>query len=297
MAKYNIKDLEKLTGIKAHTIRIWEKRYDLIQPDRTETNFRLYNDEQLKRLLNISILNRAGLKISKIASLEQEEIARQVAEHLDTDADTIFKIDSLIQPLMDLDEPTFVRKMNEFVTELGMEETMIQIIYPFLGKVGSLWLTDTISPAQEHFISHIIRQKLIVAIDQCNYIHPEARTFLLYLPEHEMHELGLLFLYYAIRKRGHKVYYLGQFVPYEDVQKILKDHPEINYVVGSFTAPMSDIDLQDYLNQLSKDAKGKNVIVSGYQIENSSLKLPSNVKTFKKASGFIKHLEKAMLFN
>ncbi len=297
MAKYNIKDLEKLTGIKAHTIRIWEKRYDLIQPDRTETNFRLYNNDQLKRLLNISILNRAGLKISKIAKLKQEEIARQVAEHLDTDTDTIFKIDSLIQPLMDLDEPSFVRKMSAFITELGMEETMIQIIYPFLAKVGSLWLTDTISPAQEHFISHIIRQKLIVAIDQCNDIHPEARTFLLYLPEHEMHELGLLFLYYAIRKRGHKVYYLGQFVPYEDVQKILKDHPEINYVVGSFTAPMDDTELQEYLNQLSKDAKGKNVIVSGYQIENSPLKLPSNVKTFKKASGFIKHLEKAMLFN
>jgi DNA-binding transcriptional MerR regulator len=297
MAKYNIKDLEKLTGIKAHTIRIWEKRYDLIQPDRTETNFRLYNDEQLKRLLNISILNRAGLKISKIASLEQAEIARQVAEHLDTDTDTIFKIDSLIQPLMDLDEATFVNKMSAFISEFGMEETMIQIIYPFLAKVGSLWLTDTISPAQEHFISHIIRQKLIVAIDQCNDTHPEARTFLLYLPEHEMHELGLLFLYYVIRKRGHKVYYLGQFVPYNDVQKILKDHPEINYVIASFTAPMDDTELQDYLNQLSKDAKGKNVIVSGYQIENSSLKLPSNVKTFKKASGFIKHLEKAMLFN
>lgn len=297
MAKYNIKDLEKLTGIKAHTIRIWEKRYDLIQPDRTETNFRLYNNEQLKRLLNISILNKAGVKISKIASLEQDEITQQVATFLDTDTATVTKIDSLLQPLMDLDEATFVRKMDDFVNELGLEGTMIEIIYPFLTKVGSLWLTDTISPAQEHFITHIIRQKIIVAIDQCKSVHPEARTFLLYLPEHEMHELGLLFLYYVIRSRGHKVYYLGQFVPYEDVQKILKDHPNINYVIGSFTAPMDPVELQEYLNQLSKDAKGKNVIVSGFQIEHSPLKLPSNVKTFKKASGFIKHLEKEMLFN
>ena len=226
MAKYNIKDLEKLTGIKAHTIRIWEKRYDLIQPDRTETNFRLYNDDQLKRLLNISILNKAGIKISKIASLAQDEIARQVADYLNTDTDTVFKIDSLLQPLMDIDEATFVRKMDEFVNDIGLERTMLEIIYPFLTKVGSLWLSDTISPAQEHFISHIIRQKIIVAIDQCKSTHPEARTFLLYLPEHEMHELGLLFLYYIIRNRGHKVYYLGQFVPYNDVQKILKDHQE-----------------------------------------------------------------------
>ncbi len=297
MAKYTIKDLEKLTGIKAHTIRIWEKRYDLIQPDRTETNFRLYNDDQLKRLLNISILNRAGIKISKIAGFTHEEISRKVAVHLDTDTATVFKIDSLLEPLMDLDEAAFVRKMEEFVLELGMENTMIQIIYPFLTKVGSLWLTDSISPAQEHFISHLIRQKLIVAIDQCKAVHPEARTFLLYLPEHEMHELGLLFLYYAIKSRGHKVYYLGQFVPYKDVQKILKDHPAVNYVVGSFTAPMDPEELQQYINQLGKDAKGKNVIVSGFQIEHTPLKFPSNVKTFKKASGFIKHLEKAMLFN
>lgn len=291
MAKYNIKDLEQITGIKAHTIRIWEKRYNLIHPNRTETNFRTYNDEQLKKLLNIAILNRSGLKISKIAELKQEAIAQKVAEYLNTDTNTVQKIDSLLQPLMDLDEVDFIQKVDAFIAESGMETAMTEIVYPFLHKVGSLWLSDSISPAQEHFVSNIIRQKIISETDKFSYLSPDYKTFLLYLPEHEMHELSLLFSNYLIRKRGHKVIYLGQFVPFADVQRVCKSHPNIDCIVSSFTAPFPDIDIQSYIDSLSKEGKGKTIVLSGFQIQHHPLKFPNNIKTFKKVNGFVKFLD------
>jgi DNA-binding transcriptional MerR regulator len=295
MAKYNIKDLEQITGIKAHTIRIWEKRYNLIHPNRTETNFRTYNDDQLKKLLNIAILNRSGLKISKIALLEQEAIAQKVADYLQTDTNTVQKIDSLLQPLMDLDEVDFIKKMDGFIVELGMESTMVEIIYPFLNKVGALWLSDSISPAQEHFVSNIVRHKIIAETDKFTFISPNSKTFLLFLPEHEMHELSLLFSNYLIRKRGHRVIYLGQFVPFADIQKVCKDLPSIDYIISSFTAPFPDSDLQSYIDNLSKEVKGKTIILSGFQIQHNSLKLPSNIKSFKQINGFIKHLDSSFV--
>jgi DNA-binding transcriptional MerR regulator len=291
MAKYNIKDLEQITGIKAHTIRIWEKRYNLIHPNRTETNFRTYNDEQLKKLLNIAILNRSGLKISKIALLEQDTISQKVADYLNTDTNTVQKIDSLLQPLMDLDEVDFISKIDGFIAESGMESTMVEIVYPFLHKVGSLWLSDSISPAQEHFVSNIIRQKIIAETDKFSFLAPNFKTFLLFLPEHEMHELSLLFSNYLIRKRGHKAIYLGQFVPFADIQKVCKDHSTIDCVVSAFTAPFPNTDVQSYITDLSKECKGKAIVLSGFQIQQLPLKLPSNVKTFKKVNGFIKYLD------
>jgi len=291
MAKYNIKDLEQITGIKAHTIRIWEKRYNLIHPNRTETNFRTYNDEQLKKLLNIAILNRSGLKISKIALLEQETIAQKVADYLNTDTNTVKKIDSLLQPLMDLDEVDFIKKVDGFIAESGMESTMTEIVYPFLHKVGSLWLSDTISPAQEHFVSNIIRHKVISETEKFTFLSPNHKTFLLYLPEHEMHELSLLFSNYLIRKRGHKSIYLGQFVPFADIQRVCRSHPSIDCIVSALTAPFPETDLQAYIDALSKEGKGKTIVLSGFQVQYNPIKLPSNVKTFKKVNGFIKFLD------
>ncbi len=297
MATYTIKDLEKLSGIKAHTIRIWEKRYDLIHPERTDTNFRTYNDEQLKKILNISILNKSGLKISKIASLNKIEIETKVASHLNTDTKTVSKIDSLIQPLMDLNEFDFTQKLNDFIEKIGLEKTMMEIVYPFMSKVGSLWLTNTISPTHEHFVSHIIRQKLIAEIDKIALVKKHDFTFLLFLPEHEMHELGLLFSYYVLKSRGYNVIYLGQFVPIIDIKEICKNHTRIDAIIASLVVPFPKGELKQFIETLSKIAKNKKVILSGQQIVKDKIELPENFINFNSMPQFIDMIDSNSLMN
>lgn len=297
MATYTIKDLEKLSGIKAHTIRIWEKRYDLIHPERTDTNFRTYNDDQLKKILNISILNKSGIKISKIACLNKREIENKVADYLDTDTKTVSKIDSLIQPLMDLDEFDFTQKFKQFIDQIGLEKTMMEIIYPFMTKVGCLWLSNSISPSHEHFVSHIIRQKLIAEIDKIELKKTNDFTFLLFLPEHEMHELGLLFTYYILKSRGYKVIYLGQFVPIQDIKEICKDHTKIDVIVASLIIPFPKGNLNSFIETLSKVAKNKKVVLSGNQIKKEKLELPENFIFFNNMSQFIESVDSKSIFN
>ena len=165
MAVYSIKDLEKLCGIKAHTIRIWEQRYGLIKPKRTKTNIRYYMDADLKLLLNIALLNRNGTKISKIASMSEMEIAEKVATISEIDFEGGAQLDALTLSMIEMDEVKFDRILTTNIRQLGFEKTMLEVIYPFLDKLSLLWLTGSINPAQENFISNLIRQKIIVAID------------------------------------------------------------------------------------------------------------------------------------
>ncbi len=218
MAHYSIKDLEKLSGIKAHTLRIWEKRYQIVKPSRTDTNIRYYCDDDLKRILNISILNRHGLKISRIAGMTDAQLSEQVMHLAQATGDHESQIEQLTIAMIEMDEERFEKTLSKSIMTVGFEETVLTIIYPFFDKVGMLWQTGSINPAQEHFVSNLIRQKLLVAIDSQNYPHnPESRRFLLFLPEGELHELGLLFFHYILKKHGHQVIYLGQSVPFADL--------------------------------------------------------------------------------
>jgi len=217
---YSIKDLENLTGIKAHTIRMWEQRYNIVKPERTCTNIRLYGPNELKLMLNIALLNNNGYKISKIAKMTAEEMKHKVMATVDKRSRYEDQIAALTVAMIDLDESEFERIMANNIREFGFEETILKVIYPFLSKIGVLWATDSINPAQEHFISNLIRQKLIVGIDSLTLpVESDYPTLMLFLPEGELHEISLLFSSYLIRARGFRVFYFGQMLPMEDLKK------------------------------------------------------------------------------
>lgn len=221
MSKYSIKDIERLSGIKAHTLRIWEKRYGILMPNRTDTNIRKYSDEDLRQILNIAVLNNSGVKISHIMKLSEAELQQKVLEVSAKPAAEEVHIEGLLLAMMELDESHFEKIIANCALHLGFETTMTQVIYPFFQKVGLLWQAGTINPAQEHFISSLIRQKLITAIDGIKPIHREKPiNVLFFLPEGEYHELGLLFFSFLAKKEGQRAVYLGQSVPLSQAKAV-----------------------------------------------------------------------------
>jgi MerR family transcriptional regulator, light-induced transcriptional regulator len=227
MAQYSIKDLEKLSGIKAHTIRIWEQRYGLIVPQRTQTNIRYYDDDQLKFILNVSLLSKNGFKISQISGWDHQEFSDKVSSlYEETKIHTGSKhyelgANDLVGAMIDMDIEKFQRIYESSVRQVGFMETIVGLIYPFLEKVGVLWTIDKINPAHEHLISCLIRQKIITAIDQLEE-SKKGRRFLLFLPEGEYHEVGLLLAHYILKSKGAWVYYLGQSLPLGNIGTAVK---------------------------------------------------------------------------
>lgn len=277
MSQYSIKDLEKLSGIKAHTIRIWEKRYGIIEPQRTKTNIRYYSDQDLKKILNVSILNSKGYKISKIANFDSDLLRNKVFELSQSATDFPVQIDRLILAMIDLDERNFNDIISSLTLKIGFEDTVVNILYPFLEKIGVLWVTGNIHPAQEHFITNLIRQKLIVVTDALPIPDKSERNFILFLREGEFHELGLLFMNYLLRANGFYTYYLGQTVPVEDVVKVCEKH-DGNFLATSLIAGNLPVQTTEYLNILAKTFPDKKIIINGQQITNQILKtLPKNI--------------------
>jgi DNA-binding transcriptional MerR regulator len=286
MSTYSIKDLERLTGIKAHTIRIWEKRYGIVDPSRTDSNIRWYNDEDLKKLLNVSILNRHGYKISRIAGLSRKEINQKIMEVVKPESDYLSQIESLVVSMIELNEARFEKILNQSIIKIGFEETLYYVVYPFFEKIGLLWQTGTINPAQEHFISNLIRMKLCVAIDSLPAVtDPEAKRMILFLPEWELHEIGLLTYYYIARKSGVKVFYLGQNVPYNDLVSVA--HTVKPDILGTyFVAAITTEEMKNYLDTISTDFANQHILVSGHQAANIDFKLSDYTKLIKNANDF-----------
>lgn len=271
---YSIKDLERLTGIKAHTIRIWEKRYGIPFPLRSQTNIRQYSDQDLRQLLNIAILRKKGLKISHIASLKDFEIQGLVMNGSLRNGDQE-PIEQMILAMITLDEELFKNTLSRSIVELGLEGAFLRVIQPFFQRIGLMWQTGSIDPAQEHFVSNIIRQKLIVAINnQDAGSESGTKTFLIFLPEGEMHELGLLFQTYLIRKHGHRVIYLGQSTPRECVKNVFEaQHPDI--ILTSIVTPRSIEWVDEFLNTLLEMLPARLILVSGPQVWQSGITLPT----------------------
>jgi len=285
--QYSIKDLEKLSSIKAHTIRIWEKRYQIIKPDRTDTNIRFYDDEDLRHLMNISVLVQNGIKISHIAKLTPEEIKEKSFFLLQNNNDYDNLIKNLIVSMLEINEAKFDKTLSKSILNIGFEKTMIQLIYPFLKQIGIMWQTGSINPAQEHFISSLIRQKLIVSIDGLENIpQKHSKRFILFLPEGEMHELGLLFYYYVLKSRGHQVLYLGQSTPLNSVEQSCQIW-SADYLLFFAVSSFSGISYHKYLQDLSNDFITKKIIIAGNLVEEISEKLPSNIQSVANASEFI----------
>ena len=277
MSTYSIKDLEQLSGIKAHTLRIWEQRYDLLSPKRTDTNIRYYDDGDLKLILNVALLNDNGFKISKIAGMSEAEMREEVVKLTEKSLTHDDQIHALTICMIEMDEERFDKVLTTNIIKFGFEQTMMNIIYPFMSKIGVLWQTGAINPGQEHFISNLVRQKLIVAIDGQVY-KGGGKKFLLYLPEGELHEVSILFATYLIKARGHKVIYLGQNTPKEDLLAVYKLHnPE--YILTVITTSPSSEFVQEYIDALSERFSKAQILLSGYQIVGQDLKFPKNVKT------------------
>ena len=276
---YSIKDLEQLSGIKAHTIRIWEVRYGLLKPSRTDTNIRYYDDEQLKRLLNISFLLKNGLKISKISLMDSIELYDTLVSFYNrqgNDQSTEDKINNLVVSMIELNEDLFEKVFSSSVHHLGFENAITKVVYPFLDKVGMLWTMGNIQPSQEHFISNLIRQKIIVAIDKQSLPKNKNSKFLLFLPEGEMHEIGLLLANYMIREKGCQTIYLGQNVPIEDVIQVCDSYAP-DYIYTYITIVRAEDELKAFFDKLSNAVKKGKVLISGH-IPEVSFKLPARVK-------------------
>lgn len=265
MSSYKIKELEALSGIKAHTIRIWEKRYDLLKPERSDSKIRSYDSEQLKRLLNISVLYNKGWKISKIAALTDDEI-RQNADHIANDHQTKNVVVTLfIEALLAYDHVKFERILDKSIEKEGFESVYRYYLLPFLKRIGVLWIVDTISPAQEHFISNIIRQKLIVAINSLPHSKNESVDHILLTPSGEHHEIGLLYYNYALRKNGDNIMYLGVDVPIASIHETIKKLNPKNIII-SMVAGQSEKQIESLLSQI-RETTNSPIYVGGAFIE------------------------------
>ncbi len=286
---YSIKDLEVLSGIKMHTIRIWEKRYALLNPDRTDTNIRTYNDNDLKRLLNISLLTRNGYKISKIASRNDESIRELVlalTQTKDSDSDYIERFMLL---MVDLDTIGMEELLNEIIEKYDFEEACFSIFFELFERVGTYWQVGTLFPAQEHFVTNLFRQKLIAAIDRLPISQKAKPSMLFFLPENELHEISLLFYAFIARKIGFNTFYLGQSVPFDDLV-IINRQKHIDVVFTAFSNSITRSDLENYLVGLKACFQKQKIFITGYQVQHLGPALPRNVKTVKDYREFRKYL-------
>lgn len=279
-ARYSIKDLERLSGIKAHTLRIWELRYGILNPERTSTNIRWYMSDDLRKILNISVLNNHGIKISKISQLTEVEINEHVRRLTDNTLDENEQITAMVVAMIELDEPRFEKLIANCVLRLGFERTVEQIMFPFFKKIGVMWQTGSINPVQEHFISNLFRQKLIVALDGViPNENKDAKTAVLFLPSNELHEMSLLYYAYKIKSKGHKVIYLGQSVPFTDLERTF-DLRRPDFFLTIFTHEMKEINLNDYLHHMSAAFPDTTIYVSGFQLMKRKMQLPKNIHLF-----------------
>lgn len=289
---YSIKDLERLSGIKAHTIRIWEQRYNLLHPQRTTTNIRYYSPSDLKMIINVGYLNQNGYKISKLASLNPAVIAEEVKLFAEKNHSEAEQINELVIALTDMDEAKFEKILSTNILKFGFINTYERILTPFLTKIGVLWQTDSINPSQEHFITNLIRQKIIVAIDgQMTITSGTQKKYLLFLPSNELHELSLLFGSYLVKAKGHEGIYLGQSVPFDDLQKVY-EIKKPDFIITIFTNPIKQNQLIDYLLKISRAFSSSKILASGPQmakVENYS-SLPSNIILFRNSEELTKYL-------
>lgn len=288
---YSIKDLEHLSGIKAHTLRIWEQRYGILKPERTDTNIRLYNDADLKLVLNISLLNENGYKISRIAGMNPEEIHREVITITEKAYKYPEQVQALTLSMIDLDEDRFEKILSTNVLHFGFERCMINVVFPFMMRIGFLWQTGAINPAQEHFMSNLIRQKLIVAIDGLMPRYEAGRPrFMLFLPEGEMHEVSLLFCNYLLRSRHFRTLYLGQNLPFSDAAYVY-DHQQPEYVVCIITSYPGQNEIQAYLDAMGRTFEKSQILLSGYQVVGQDLRLSPNMTVLPNIERMIDTLE------
>jgi DNA-binding transcriptional MerR regulator len=251
---FSIKDLENLTGIKAHTIRIWEKRYNVLEPMRTETNIRLYDLKSLQKILNITLLHNHGYKISKISKLSEEQIPQLVNEIITEKSFKHHALSSFKMAMMNFDQTLFIKTYDQLLSEKSFRAVFFDIFIPLIQDIGFLWQTNTISIAHEHFISYLIKQKLLINTEKLQIQEPTEtdKIFVLYLPDNEIHELGLMYLNYEIQLKGYKTIYLGESVPVESLKDVKRYFNNLVYICYMTVEPNPN-EVNDYVKKIKQE--------------------------------------------
>lgn len=290
---YTISDLEQLSGIHSHTIRIWEQRYNALQPMRSQGNTRLYDDIQLKRLLNIVSLNQAGLKISKIcnlSNLEVEELLSKQYSYQSNDELAEFYLTRLIKYGLDFDDTAFSNLIGDCMEILGVSNTYRRVIYPLLVRLGLMWRKDEICPAHEHFISNLIRQKLFTAINTFKLESKNPETWLLFLPEDEDHDIGLIFANYMLKLHHKNVIYLGSKVPFDSIKAVFSTL-KVDHVLLFMVRSRLEEAVQKYIEKLSEVCKSAKIHLAGNSSVIEKLKEIDHIDCIKTLEDFEKSIQ------
>lgn len=246
--EFTIKDLENFSGIKAHTIRIWEKRYNILKPNRTDSNIRYYDINNLQKLLNVSLLNTNGLKISKIAELPDSKLNAAVRELVAKSGVDSQASNSLKLSMLNFDENLFNVTYNKLVAQTSLRDVFKNVFLPFLNEIGLLWQVNSITPAHEHFISNLIKQKIHINVERLQLSSPTNfdKVFVLYLPMNEIHELGLMYLHFELLLHGYQSIYLGQSVPVANLNDVQKVYDNVCFV-SYLTVEPSRMSVSEYV--------------------------------------------------
>lgn len=290
---FTIKDLENISGIKAHTIRIWEKRYNLLTPERTDTNIRYYSHQNLQKLLNIVLLNKNNHKISKIADMTEELITLNARELAFKFAVNDEAINSFKLSMFQFDKILFNNTYNKLLHQKTFRDVFKEVFIPFLEHIGMLWQTDTLLPAHEHFISNLISQKIQINTEKLQYsVNKTGKTYVLFLPENEIHDLGLLYLNYELVLRGHNTIYLGQSLPLNNLNYFFDGNEEICFVTSMTVQPYDD-KLTDYFYEIDHILKESNhslIAIGKKAMDVKSYDFKSNISLHPTVSELLKVL-------
>ncbi len=291
---FSIKDLENLSGVKAHTIRIWEKRYNILEPMRSTTNIRNYDLHNLQKLLNIVLLHNYGYKISRIAEHSSEKIELLVREIISEKSSKNHAINAFKMAMINFDQALFFNTYNSLLSEKTFREIFYEVVIPLMNEIGLLWQSGTITPAQEHFISFLIKQKLLINTEKIQILEPTRtdKVFVLYLPENEIHELGLMYLNYEILLNGYKTIYLGESVPIDSLKDMKQYFDNIIYISYLTVQPTKEV-IDDYLKEIASEIMDVNskVWLLGRMTQFIDVKqLPKAVSVFNSISDLVSEL-------
>lgn len=291
---FSIKDLENISGIKAHTIRIWEKRYNILEPLRTDTNIRTYDSANLQKLLNVVLLNTYGYKISRIAEYPTEKIASIVREIVSEKNANNHALNAFKLAMINFDQALFFNTYNSLLSDKSFREVFYEVVIPLMDEVGLLWQSGTITPAQEHFISFLIKQKLLINTERVQILEPTRtdKVFVLYLPENEIHELGLMYLNYEILLSGYKTIYLGESVPIDSLMDMRNHFDNIVYIAYMTIEPTREA-VDDYVTEINTkiDDPNSQIWFIGRMAEFiDDNRLPERVSVFRSIADLTKDL-------
>jgi MerR family transcriptional regulator, light-induced transcriptional regulator len=294
MNAFTIKDVENLSGIQAHTLRIWEQRYDFLKPQRTETNIRHYSEDELKSILKVALLNRFGYRISRISRMSPEEMETKILELIPMEARHQHTINQMLEYMIHMQLDEFDDLLKQIIHEQGIKQALLEVVFPFLQRIGTLWATGRINPAQEHFVSNIVRQKLLAETENLPVPMHSHTKVLLFLPEGEVHETSILFLQYLIKEQGLQNWYLGASVPLSDVSFVV-NAKNPSHLCTHLTAVSQSFNLEKFISQLHQLVPQTPILVSGAVTDGYDKQLPDNVVINKSFEEMLEHITNAQV--